>query len=101
MDTAQRGMTASSSPRNLQWLRLLGRATAVLAIAFVAAGGIYFSMAATTRHPQEQHNSGAPPAFKPQGRAQSFPDGMRELSVTAATVAIAAIIGRLVLRLRL
>ena len=101
MDSAPRGVIASSSPRNLQWLRWLGRATTVLAVAFIAAGGIYFAMAGMTHRRQEQHNSGAAPEFKPQGRGQSFPDGMRELSVTAATVAIVTIVGRWVLRLRL
>jgi len=102
MDLAAAGLRHSrgpSSPRKSQWLRWLGRATAVLAVTFIIAGGIYFAMAGTTPQPQEQ--SGAASEFKPQGRRQSFPDGMRELSVTAATVAIAALAGRYLFRLRL
>jgi hypothetical protein len=101
MDIAPRGVTASSSRRNMRLLRWLGRATGVLAVAFIAAGGIYFAMAGMTHFPQEQHESDAAPNFKPQGRRQSFPDGMRELSVTTATVAIAALAGRYLFRLRL
>jgi hypothetical protein len=94
------GMTASSSRRNMRLLRWICRATAVLGVAFIAAGGIYFAMAGMTQSPQEQQSRAAP-EFRPQGRRQSFPDGMRELSVTAATVAIAALAGRYLFRLRL
>jgi hypothetical protein len=72
----------------------------VLAVIFIVAGGIYFAMAGMTPDPQEQQ-SGAAPNFRPQGGWQSFPDGMRELSVTVASVAIAALAGRYILRLRL
>jgi|ERR1051326_524463 cytochrome b561 len=95
------GVTVSSSPRNKQWLRWLGRVTAVLAVAFIAAGSIYFAMARMTHRPHQRHESGGTPNFRPQGRRQSFPDGMRELSVTAATVVIVVVVGRGVLRLRL
>lgn len=98
---SRRGVTASSSPHNPRWLRWLGRATAVLAVAFIAASGIYFAMAGMTHRPQGQHESGAVPNFRPQGRRQSFPDGMRELSVTAGAVAIVVVVGKRVFRLRL
>jgi hypothetical protein len=100
MEAAPRKDAASTSQRAPQFMRWFGRSTAVLAVAFISAGGIYFAMAGMTR-PQEQENSSAPPEFKPQGRQQSLADGMRELSVTTATVAIAAIVGRWVFRLRL
>src|SRR5207302_5231280 len=51
MDIAPREVTASSSPRNLPWLRWLGRATAIIAVAFIAAGGVYFAMAGMTYRP--------------------------------------------------
>jgi glucokinase len=84
----------------VQFIRWFGGATAVLAVAFITAGGIYFAMTGMTRR-QEQRQSRSSSEFRPQGRRQSLSDGMRELSVTTATVAIAAIIGRRVFRLRL
>lgn len=103
-DTAPRDATASSSHRNLQFTRWLLRATAVLAVAFIAAGGIYFAMAGM-RHRQEAQDedgkSGASPGFKPQGRRLSLSGGMRELGVAAATLATVVVVGRWVLRLRL
>lgn len=101
VESAPREVTASSSPHNPRWLRWLGRATAVLAVAFIAASGIYFAMAGMTHRPQGQHESGAVPNFRPQGRRQSFSDGVRELSVTAGAVAIVVVVGRRVFRLRL
>jgi cytochrome b561 len=100
LDTASRKVTDSSSQRFVQFIRWFGRATAVLAVAFITAGGIYFAMTGITRR-QEQRQSRSSSEFRPQGRRQSLSDGMRELSVTTATVAIAAIIGRRVFRLRL
>jgi cytochrome b561 len=98
---ARSGATSSSSPHNARWLRWPGRATAVLAVTFIIAGGIYFAMAGLTPRSQEQEESGPAPNFRPQGRPQSFRDGTRELGVTAATVAIAALVGRYLFRLRL
>lgn len=103
-DTAPRERAASSPQRAMRLMRWLGRATAVLAVAFIAAGGIYFAMAAMTHRSEaqdERSKSGASPKFKPQGRQQSFSGGLREISVTAATLATVALVGRWVLRLRL
>jgi hypothetical protein len=98
--TAPRVESSTSAQLAPQFMRWFGRATVVLAIAFIAAGGIYFAMAGMTHRPPEQ-KSGVSREFKPQGRGQSLSDGMCELSVTAATVAIVAAVGRWVLRLRL
>jgi hypothetical protein len=84
-----------------QWL---GRTFVVLVVSFVAAGGAYFALVSMTAQPNprvEQSMHGTTKISRPRGRPRSVSGGLRELSVTTATVAICIITGRFVLRLRL
>jgi len=104
VDTPPREGVAPSARRSLKLMRWFGRATAVLAVAFIAAGGAYFALGGMTKRPPPQDArslSHAPPGFRPHGRQVSLSSGLRELSVTAATLATFVLIGRFVLRLRL
>ena len=83
----------------------------VLLIAASAAGAAYFTMAALTELPPEpepSHNERGPVAsatepqpLAPRPRLVYLPHGFEQLIVTTASIALAALTGRYLFRIRL
>jgi hypothetical protein len=106
-----RNATAPLGCQRFNFGNLLGRGLAVLLIASLAAGAVYFAMWATML-PEEparimQTERGVtvtvvePRPFVPQPRPSSLPHGFEQLLVTSTALVLVVIIGRYVFRLRL
>jgi len=88
----------------------LGRGLAVLVIASLAAGAMYFTMWATMipeEHERRQSERAVAAdavesrSFVPQPRPASLPHGIEQFLVTSSVLALTVVIGRYVFRLRL
>lgn len=89
----------------------LGRGLVVLLIAASAAGAAYFTMAALTELPPEsepsrnEHGAAAsaaePHPLAPRPRSVYLPHGFEQLMVTTVSIALVALTGRYLFRMRL
>ena len=103
--------SAISSHRPPGLVQYLGRGLVVLLIAASAAAAAYFTMAALTELPPEpepSHNERGPMAsatepqpLAPRPRSVYLPHGFEQLMVTTASIALAALTGRYLFRIRL
>jgi cytochrome b561 len=101
---------APSARWRLQFANSLGRGLAVLLVASLAAGAVYFAMWATML-PEEReptHNERAATATEPppkppvpQPRPVELPHGVEQILVTSSVLVLTMLIGRFVFRLRL
>ena len=106
-----RNATTPLGRQRFNFAHLLGRGLAVLLIASLAAGVVYFAMWATmlpeeaTRMRQTERDVSVttvePRPFVPQPRPASLPHGFEQLLVTSTALVLVVIIGRYVFRLRL
>jgi len=105
-----RNVAAPSGRRALNVRNSSGRGMAVLLVASLAAGIVYFAMRATmpSEERERMQNERAVAATSvearppvPQPRPTELPHGVEQLLVTSSVLALTVVIGRYVFRLRL